>query len=331
LIGWEDGRMTASPRVDVIIPAASAAHSLPGSIEAILEQDYPNLGQVVVAASDEETARAASAAGAVVVANPSGRTPTGLNIAIAATSAEIVARVDAQAVIPQGYVARAVATLLSTKADVVGGMQVPVGQTGWEKAIAAAMSSPFGAGDARYRVGGEPGPTDTVYLGVFRRETLDRIGGYDEDFIRNQDYELNHRIREAGGVVWFDPELKVVYRPRGSLSALARQYFDYGRWKRQFARRHPRSLRVRQLAPPVAVVALSAALVGSGWWPPLALIPIAYVLALTVVGIWHVRRLGPPALGMPPALATMHLSWGLGFLIPSADPDRTPAPRPPAT
>jgi glycosyltransferase involved in cell wall biosynthesis len=325
------GPVTTAPRVDVIIPAAGPAHSLPGAIRAVLEQDYPNLGQVVVAAHGEETARLASAAGARVVPNPTGRTPSGLNIAIAATEAEIVARVDAHAVIPPGYVTRAVSTLISTKADVVGGMQVPVGKTGWEKAIAAAMASPFGAGDARYRVGGAPGPADTVYLGVFRRETLERLGGYDEDFTRNQDYELNHRIREAGGVVWFDPELKVVYRPRGSLSLLARQYFAYGRWKRQFARRHPGSLRARQLAPPIAVVALSVGLVGSLWWPPLALIPLAYAVALTIVGLSHIRRLGIPALGVPLALAAMHISWGLGFLSPPTDFDRTPEPLPPAS
>ncbi len=146
-------------------------------------------------------------------------------------------------------------------------MQVPVGNTASEKAIAAAMSSRLGAGDARYRIGGKAGPADTVYLGVFLRSTLERLGGYDEHFDRNQDYELNQRIRDSGGTVWFDPDLEVSYRPRGSLSALARQYFDYGRWKREFARHHPGSLRPRQLAPPLLVTGLVVAILAGFWWP----------------------------------------------------------------
>jgi succinoglycan biosynthesis protein ExoA len=315
--------VTTSPRVDVIIPAANAAESLPGAISAILDQDYPNLGQIVVAAHDDETARVASAAGALVVANPSGRTPTGLNLAIAMSEGEIVARVDAQAVIPPGYLTEAVTTLITTEADVVGGMQVPVGRTGWERAIAAAMASPFGAGDARYRVGGAPGPADTVYLGVFRREILERLGGYDEDFTRNQDYELNHRIRQSGGVVWFDPELKVLYRPRGSLSALARQYLAYGQWKRQFARRHPGSLRPRQIAPPLLVALLFGTALFGFVYPAAWLFPMSYIVSLGAIGLASLPRLGAVAVLLPPALATMHLSWGLGFLLGRPATDRT--------
>ncbi|MFZ0627063.1 MAG: glycosyltransferase family 2 protein [Acidimicrobiia bacterium] len=303
------------PRVDVIIPAARAAQTLASAIASVRGQDYPNLGEIIVAASDTESADVAKEAGVRVIANPSGRTAVGLNLAIEAASGEIVARVDSQAEIPPGYLTRAVATMASSGADNVGGMQIPIGVTGWEKAIAAAMASPFGAGDARYRIGGRAGPTDTVYLGVFRSSTLARLGGYDEEFIRNQDYELNHRIRESGGIVWFDPDLKVSYRPRGSLRNLARQYFQYGSWKRKFSRRHPGSLRWRQLAPPLAVAALAVTLVGGIWWRPLLLMPTAYIGALIVIGLAQIPRIHWAALGVPPALATMHISWGLGFLL----------------
>jgi hypothetical protein len=176
------------------------------------------------------------------------------------------------------------------------------------------MASPFGAGDARHRIGGPAGPVETVYLGVFRRSTLERLGGFDVTFDRNQDYELNHRIRESGGLVWFDPELRVTYRPRGSLGALASQYFQYGQWKREFARRHPGSLRWRQLAPPFLVALLAGSIVAGLWWAPIWALPIAYLIALLLIGLAHLSRLGIAALGMSIALATMHLSWGLGFL-----------------
>jgi hypothetical protein len=213
--------------------------------------------------------------------------------------------------------------LRQTGADVVGGMQVPMGETPWERAIAGAMSSRLGAGDARYRIGGAAGPVDTVYLGVFLRSALERVGGYDEHFDRNQDYELNQRIRDSGGIVWFDPSIEVTYRPRGSLGHLARQYFDYGRWKREFARRHPGDLRPRQLAPPLLVVGLVAAVVLGIWWPWAWLAIAAYALLLLLSGLTHLGGLGGTALLMPLALATMHSSWGVGFLFGRPARDRS--------
>jgi glycosyltransferase involved in cell wall biosynthesis len=299
----------------VIVPAANASAVIGDAIEAVKAQNYPTLDSIVVAAFDDETAKVAKSHGAEIVANPSGDTPVGLNLAIAATSSEIVARVDAHSIIAPGYLSRAVDTMLRTGADNVGGMQVPVGTTFWERVIASALSSRIGAGDARHRIGGEEGPAETVYLGVFRRATLERLGGYDEAFKRNQDYELNHRIRESGGLVWFDPELRVAYRPRGSLPRLARQYFEYGRWKRSFSRRHPGSLRPRQLAPPILVASLTLAVIGAPLAPVLLLVPASYAVVLVGGAVAQIPRAGSAALGLPAAWAVMHLSWGIGFLI----------------
>jgi hypothetical protein len=276
-------------------------------LDAVEAQTYPNIAEVVVAAADAVTAAAAQ--GFRVVDNPAGTTPAGLNRAIEASTGEVIVRCDAQASLPPRYVERAIDTLLRTGADNVGGMQVPVGVSPWEKAIAAAMRSPLGAGDARYRVGGEEGAVETVYLGVFPREVLQRLGGFDEDFVRNQDYELNHRIIESGGTVWFDPELRVEYRPRGSLAALARQYFEYGRAKRQFNHKHPGSLRWRQWAAPALVAALAAGLVASIWFPPVLAVLVAYATGMVIAGV--VTDASP--LRVAAALATMHLSWGVGF------------------
>ena len=113
------------------------------------------------------------------------------------------------------------------------------GTTDFERGVARAMTSRFGVGGASFHVGGEPGPALTVYLGCFRRSALERVGGYDETMLRAQDWEMNLRIRETGGVVWFTPDMRVTYRPRPNLKALARQYHDYGRWRREVARRHP--------------------------------------------------------------------------------------------
>ena len=298
-----------SPTVSVIIPALNAAETLPTALESVANQTYPYVVDVVVAAGDDASAHAAEEK-ATVIRNPSQRTSTALNLAIAESSGDVIVRCDTHAMLPPDYISMAVATLGRTGADVVGGMQIPVADTAWEKAIASAMSSRLGAGDARYRTGGEEGAVETVYLGVFRRSAIDRVDGFDEEFIRNQDYELNHRIIETGGTVWFNPTLRVEYTPRSSLPELARQYFGYGRAKRLFSVKHPGSLRWRQLLPPTLVVGLVAALFVSFWWKPVLLIVLLYGVSMLIAGaparggFWRVAL----------ALITMHLSWGAGFL-----------------
>jgi glycosyltransferase involved in cell wall biosynthesis len=306
------------PSVSVVIPAKDSARTVGAAVSSALAQEYPGSIEVVVAdgGGEDGTGATAAAAGATVVPNPAGTTPAGLNAAIGASSGDVVVRCDAHAILPSGYVRRAVETLERTGAGTVGGMQIPAGSTFWERAVGYAMSSPLGAGDARYRIGGGEGPVDTVYLGVFRREVLERVGGFDETLERNQDYELNWRIRQAGRVVWFDPELRVPYRPRGSIRALWRQYGDYGRWKREVIRRHPGSLRPRQLAAPVLVVVLSLSGLASFAWRPALLLPGAYVAAIFAAGGYEaIRRRDGAGLGSSVALMTMHLSWGLGFLL----------------
>jgi hypothetical protein len=187
-----------------------------------------------------------------------------------------------------------------------------------QNAIAIAMTTPLGTGGARFRIGGAPAPTDTVYLGVFRRSVFARVGLFDEAMERNQDYELNHRIRKTGGVVYFHPELTVDYTPRATFGELARQYRQYGDWKRRMLRHHPESLRARQLAPPLFVL-------GAGASAVLALTPWRAVSA-TYFGVYGaavlgtalfewVRRRESVALLCPVALVTMHVSWGVGFLF----------------
>lgn len=311
------------PSVSVVIPAFNAASVVAAAVESARAQDYLGELEIIVSAGDEETARVAADLGVAVVANPSTRTPDALNLGIDRASGEVIARCDAQSVLPPGYVTTAVETLNRTGATNVGGMQIPVGNTFWERAIAAAMSSPLGAGDARYRTGGEEGPVETVYLGIFLRERIDELGGFDTEFARNQDYELNHRIIAAGGVVWFNPELKVEYRPRGSLKELWRQYYQYGQAKRQFARRHPGSLRWRQLAPPTLVLALLGSLAAAPFWPWTLLVWAGYVgtLALGVIVSSSANA------GTIPALLTMHVAWGVGFL--TGEPSERPRTRTP--
>ncbi|NUS89165.1 MAG: glycosyltransferase family 2 protein, partial [Streptomyces sp.] len=203
-----------------------------------------------------------------------------------------------------------------TGAQNVGGIMHAEGENDWEHAVAAAMTSKIGVGNAAFHTGGEAAPAETVYLGVFRREVLEQQGGYNEEFIRAQDWELNFRIREAGGLIWFSPELKVSYRPRPNVRELAKQYRNYGRWRHVVARFHQGSINLRYLAPPAAVVAIAAGVVvGAALTPWGLLVPGGYLAAIAAGSVPAGKGLPLKArLQIPVALATMHMSWGWGFL-----------------
>ena len=211
----------AWPAVSVIMPVLNEERHLAEAVHAVLAQDYPGELELVLAVgpSRDRTQEIAEKLAAddsriIVVPNPTGRTPHGLNACIKASQYSIVVRVDGHSLLPSDYVRAAVETLEETGADNVGGLMAAEGVTPFEKAVARAMTSKIGIGNAPFHTGGGAGEAETVYLGSFRRSALDRVGGYDETFVRAQDWEMNHRIRQTGGKVWFTPRMHVTYRPR---------------------------------------------------------------------------------------------------------------------
>ncbi|MFD6426469.1 glycosyltransferase family 2 protein [Streptomyces sp. NPDC060198] len=311
------------PAVSVIMPVLDEERHLRNSVRHILEQEYAGEMEVVIALgpstdrTDEIAAELVREDSRVhTVPNPTGRTPAALNAAIAASRHPIVVRVDGHGMLSPDYIATAVRLLEETGAQNVGGIMHAEGENAWEDAVAAAMTSRIGVGNAAFHTGGQAGPAETVYLGVFRREALEKAEGYNVEFIRAQDWELNFRIREAGGLIWFSPELKVQYRPRPSVRALAKQYKDYGRWRHVVARYHSGSINLRYLAPPTAVCAIAAGIVvGAAVTPWAFLVPAAYAAAITAGSLPAGKGLSLKARAqIPVALATMHMSWGYGFL-----------------
>lgn len=317
-----DEALMAAPTVSIVIPARNAARTIAATLSAALAQDYLGKIQIVVAdgSDDDSMARIIREQfpSVIVVPNPDHETAPALNRAISRSTGEIIVRCDAHAVFPPHYVNEIVDALNRTGAQCVGGMQVPVGSGTFSRAVAMAITSPIGSGDSKYKVGGSEGPTDTVHLGAWRRETLDRVGGFNETLVRNQDYELNWRIRQQDGTVWLLPHLKVEYVPRDNPAALARQYFDYGRWKAVMLAQHPKSIKLRQLAPPLILIMLVAALIAAAMGHAAYALPIpaTYLAAMTVVAIKEgtVRR-DAAVLLLPIALIIKHVSWGSGLLL----------------
>jgi cellulose synthase/poly-beta-1,6-N-acetylglucosamine synthase-like glycosyltransferase len=257
-----------------------------------------------------------------IIDNTKRAIPSGVNRAIEAAEGEFLIRLDAHSIPRRDYIERSVIALKNGKGDNVGGIWqiMPGGSGGVSRAIAAASAHPLGVGGAQYRVGGKPQIVDTVPFGAFRRDLVNRIGLFNEDLLSNEDYEYNARIRDAGGIVWFDPEIQSTYIARSSYRELAHQYWRYGYWKVQMLRVFPHTIRWRQALPPLFVFSFLCFGLFSlyfGWARALLVLELSiYGLALLFVGLQMAREHADwkMLLGVPLAIGVMHFSWGLAFL-----------------
>ena len=340
------------PVATVVVPVRDEARSIAECLRAVESQDYPRskLEIFVVDGGSRDGSRA------IVertvgndprfqrLENPGGLVSAALNLGLRAARGEVFLRIDAHTIVAPDYVRRSVERLRASGADNVGGPMLPMGVTPLGEGIAAAMHCRFGVGPARFRYARAVEEVDTVYLGAFPRALFDRVGEFSEAMVRNQDYEMNYRIRRAGGRILVDPAIRSTYLVRPDLPSLWRQFASYGYWKAQMLRRHPRSLRPRQLAAPALVAALVLAALGSivslaGLAPPRlsglgkTLFPAVAALYLaTSVGVAcavALRRDLRVALALPAVFATMHLAWGGGFWFGMLFPPRASGKRDP--
>jgi glycosyltransferase involved in cell wall biosynthesis len=315
------GELSVSPSISVILPVLNEEAHLAEAIAAILSQDYLGAFEVILALGPsrdrtDEVAQslAASDSRIKLVANPSGKTAAGLNLAIAASTNPVIVRVDGHAKIPNNYLTLAVEILRQSGAVNVGGVMAAEGITKFEIAVARAMRSPLGVGASRFHTGGTAGEVDTVYLGAFRREAINAAGGFDERYIRAQDWELNHRLRKNGGKVYFDPRLQVTYRPRPNLRKLAKQYFQYGTWRRVVSRSHPGTVNLRYLAPPFAVFGTFLSIFLGLLLHPIFYIPAAVYGAFIVISATLIAKSLSEFGSLLAIIPTMHFAWGTGFI-----------------
>jgi len=298
------------PTVTVALPVLDEAPHIEACLAAVTAQTYPAVVEILVVdgGSVDGTRELVSGVDGVrLIDNPRRRQSAALNIALDEARGEILVRVDGRTVVAPDYVDRCVAALTRSGASLVGGPISPRGTTWVERAVGSALTSRLGAGPARFRNPDATAAwTDMVYLGAARVDVLCRLGGYDEGFATNEDGELLYRLGDEGGV-WFDPAIRSTYRPRGSFLGFMRQYYRYGRGRAATVRKHPDSLRARQLAAPLLVLGLL-----SPWRRPVTLAYLAVVAAGTGV---EARRQRGGAAGLAVALPLMHLAWGVGFLV----------------
>ncbi len=313
--------LSASPAISVILPVLNEELYLEETLGAILSQDYLGKFEVILALgpSKDRTDQIANHLAKVdsriiLVSNPTGKTAAGLNAALAKSENEVIVRVDGHAKIPRNYLTLVIEILKKSGAVNVGGVMAAVGVTKFEKAVAGAMRSPLGVGASRFHTGGDAGEVETVYLGAFVRRALMDIGGFDERFIRAQDWELNHRLREKGGVIYFDPRLEVAYRPRPNIRKLAKQYFEYGRWRRVVSRTHKGTINYRYLAPPFTLLGVGASLILGIISAPFFFLPALIYAAFIVLGSLLISKSPLQFFLLLVILPVMHFSWGAGFI-----------------
>jgi glycosyltransferase involved in cell wall biosynthesis len=315
------GELSASPAISVILPVLNEGAHLEESVTAILAQDYLGIFEVILALgpSRDRTDQIAQTLAArdsrvKLVENPTGKTAAGLSLAIATSTSPVIVRVDGHAKIPNNYLSLVVEIMQKSGAVNVGGVMAAEGVTKFEISVARAMRSPLGVGASRFHTGGVAGEVDTVYLGAFRREAISAVGGFDERYTRAQDWELNHRLRKNGGKIYFDPRLQVTYRPRPNLRKLAKQYFQYGRWRRVVSRSHSGTINLRYLAPPFALAGTSISLISGLLISPLCFLPAAIYGLFTLISSLLIAKSPREFISLLAIIPTMHFAWGAGFI-----------------
>ena len=322
--------------VSVVIPCYNEERFILKALQQLAGQYDPDRYEIIVVdgLSDDGTRslieqfkRDNSDLAVRLVDNPVRNIPTALNLGVTAARGDIIARMDAHAVPSVGYIRRCVEVLRETDAAIVGmPCRVrPGANTSMARAIAGAVSHPFGIGDAKYRlVAGGPlqEPVDTVAFACFRKSLWTDLGGFNEALLTNEDYEFNYRARRSGRQVILDKSGHCDYFARTTLSALAKQYLRYGGWKAEMIRLQPRSIKLRHLVAPIFVISLAVLILAGLFWPIarwLLLAEVGVYLVLSLAAGWDAAKKAGGGLDLAPLLpivfATIHLSWGSSFLF----------------
>jgi succinoglycan biosynthesis protein ExoA len=317
-----------SPFVTVILPIRNEAQYIERSLDAVLNQDYPDACLEVLIADGmstdqtrqiiENLATQYPQIKVKVLDNESQIVPTGMNLALQQAKGEIIIRVDGHCFIAPDYVRMCVNHIKNEGIDGVGGSIETVGETPIAAAIAIGMSSPFGVGNSAFRIkSGKNVLTDTVPFPAYSYQIIERVGMYDEELIRNQDDEYNYRIRGMGGRILLADDVRSTYFSRSSYIHLWQQYFQYGFWKVRILQKHPRQMKVRQLIPPAFVLALFVSLflfLSHNLRPLSFIVPLFYLTANLIASLITASKHGwRHLLYLPVTFTILHLSYGLGF------------------
>ena len=246
-------------------------------------------------------------------------TPVSLNIGVKAATGDVIIILGAHSYVAKDFVSKNLHFLDTMAVDCVGGSISPVGDTYQGEAIALAMSSPIGVGNAFYRYSKVQRLVDTVQFGAYRREIFYRIGYFDEELVRNQDFELNHRIVSTGGRILLAPQVHGYYVVRSSIPKLFKQYFDYGFWKTKVISKEVGAFRLRYQIPPIFIMALAVTGLLGLFMPMLWSLFQGIVILYTALVLFASLKISLNSgikylFVLPLAFITLHFGFGLGLI-----------------
>jgi glycosyltransferase involved in cell wall biosynthesis len=316
--------------VSVILPVRNEARFIERTLESVVAQDYSLalMETLVVDGMSEDGTREIirrfhkrhPELALRILDNPKKIVPTGMNIGLKEAKGQIIVRLDGHTILHPDYISKSKEVLLRTGADCVGGLLTPIGE-GWiGRAVGIAHSLRFGLGGGLFHRATHETEADTVFMGVFKKEIFQYVGNFDEELTRNQDIELNGRIRRAGGKIILSPQIRSIYFPRTSLKALWRQNFNNGLWLVRTQQKTPGALSVRHYVPLLFILGLFAGLIGtlthSDGWIGLAVIMGSYTVACLGTTITAAMRHGWQfTLSLPLVFVTLHFSYGIGSIV----------------
>jgi glycosyltransferase involved in cell wall biosynthesis len=331
--------------VSVIVPVRNEERYIRECVSSLVKQTYPteNYEIIVVDGRSSDKSReivdelSRESRHLYCIDNPAGTAPAAMNIGIRHAKGDVIIRTDGHNFYPEDYIENCVKYLAKTGADNVGGpwMTVPADNSLGARLVAAMLSNPFGVGDSRFRISPEEGFVETVPFGAFRREVFDRVGMYNEKLVRNQDNDLNARIRSAGGKIYQTPALQTTYHPVAGFLQLLKQTYRNSQWHIFSVRENAKSMGLRHFAPALFVV-MCAALIGGSPVSLVSAILLASLLSGYLLTGWYFAFSKSKSYGLglrfllPFACLCFHVSYGLGTLAgcrylltpPSAKPIR---------
>ncbi len=320
--------------ISVIIPCRNEENFIKDCLDSIVQQDYQkDMMEVLVVdgMSDDTTADIVRTyekkyTFIKLFSNPKKIVPTALNIGIKNALGDIIIRVDSHAIYPRNYFSTLVHYAKKLNADNVGGalITLPANNSRTAKSIAIVLSSPFGVGNARYRLDGkrkrEYFETDTVPFGCYKRNVFNRIGLYDEDLIRNQDNEFNERLKKAGGKIYIVPSLKIRYFARSNYKKLFKMLFQYGYFGPLVDLKLKRPTRIRRYIPTLFVLSITLPLLFAWISGDILLISLMVASIYFIMAILfaikesckrkQITLIPYVVLGF----VVSHISYGLGYL-----------------
>lgn len=327
MYGAEDIMLKKNIIVSVVMPTYNEEKYIENCILSLLKQDYPQNQMewiFVDGCSSDRTKEIIESYKKQfphlirLYNNPKKTVPYAMNIGIKSSAGKYIIRLDAHSEYADNYISKCVYYLDTTDADNVGGVAETKSRGFVGNVIALMLSSKFGVGNSKFRINGKSGYVDTVPFGAFRREVFDKYGFYDERLTRNQDNEMNYRIRKNGGKIYMSEDIRLAYFCRDSIKGIINMAIKNGKWNIMTMKLCPGAMGLRHFVPFVFLLSLIIMPLLSILLPMLGKVLLAEISLYLLLSLFFSIKASKEIKHIPLLFVlfpVFHISYGLGSLI----------------